>query len=300
MKQSILILLVIAFLSPLSWAREPTAYISIYNVRKADTVEERYVQVSIQFDLTDLSAAELSTATFSSPLLNVIHVVPVNVRGSRGIFSLKLYFDNFEDINGEWGCLINNGQTANENLHFTIAGVGEESFPPFPGYPQLNYLSLYDDVFVPFGATGIGIGSSAGASGYTNSEHVTDGIIYTFPEGGPYYARANYSRELPSIPVFNADDEIVTIVQYPSTRSENRIDFMVAEEPHNFQLLLEKDGSSLKLSCTGMTTGLSYKLFESEDLSEWTVIEDFSSRSNAFLYEPDGQAPLRFYMMTQE
>jgi hypothetical protein len=299
MKIIVLYLLSVVLLLPSLWSLEPSAFFSVNRSQTADVVEQRFVQLSIQFDLSELSLGENSIAQFTIPHLGIDQMVPVTVRGSRGIFSIKLDFDSPSDINGEWSCLINSGQAANENLHFTISGVVESSMPEFPGYPQLNYQSQYTDVFVPF-LSPAGIGSSISVSeAYTHSQEVSNGTVYTFPEGGPYYAEAGHRRYLSSFDILNDADQIVMTVQQPSAHSYNRIDFFVSQTPLDFNLVIEVDQNAGRLYAKGMTAGVAYQLLGSNDLTTWDPITNFTSRSNAFRHEFDIESDPSFYIMEQ-
>jgi hypothetical protein len=134
-------LLSLALLPKALWAGGPSASFSVNLIRTAEEVEKRFVRVGIHFDLTALSMGADSFAKLSVPKIGFDEVVAVSVRGARGIFSFTADFANFADINGEWSLLINNGQSPDENLIFTISGIGESSMPSFPGYPQLAYQS---------------------------------------------------------------------------------------------------------------------------------------------------------------
>lgn len=293
-------LLSLALLPEALWAGQPSASFSVNLVRTAEEVEKRFVRVGIQMDLTDLSMGANSVAKLSVPKIGFDEVVAMSVRGARGTFSFTADFANFDDINGEWSLLINNGHSPNENLSFTISGIGESSMPSFPGYPQLAYQSRYNEVFVPFRSV-IGIEAGATSSpGTLSTRPVTNGIVYTFPDGGPFFASASRSRDLPTFGILNGLGQTFFAAQFVSAKSENRSDFYISEEPLEFGLSTEISRHSGRLYGKGMTQGLRYQVLHSTDLSVWSTIEDFTSQSNAFRLEFETQPGSGFFRMIEQ
>ncbi len=271
-------------------------YFQVIRQRAVDEIESWHVQISFHFNLVDLSEGENSVALLSGPFLEESVSIPVSVRASRGIFSFSAVLNGLSDVLGDWSCVINQGEAAGEQLYFAISGLNQGHMPVYTSFPQLNYQSDYQNVFVPGPSNYV----SVSASGYIQQVSVHNGMVYTFPDGGPFSASIDRAGSRHGFPVVNELGETVGIVQSIGLRSRNRIDFHIAPEPGGFSMAIATGQVSKGIICQGLIVGGSYTLKTSEDLITWHTAAEFTSRSNLYIHTPETSSNLvEFYKVTR-
>lgn len=275
------------------------ANLNIEKIRSADELETHSAGFSIHVDWVDLTLGSNSVAVLSHQIGGAMwsNAIPVYHREDRGIFGCRIPFEDVSDANGDWTCIINGGTAPHEILSFTVTNIETTIFPPFPPFPQLHYEGVYSNVFMTFASTieyGVSLSLGAGYSGYSN---VTGGRVYSYIDGGPYRIDITHQKIINSIPVYNSDDEVEVVMEYPYANSKINSTIFIGQSENEFSLDIEQASASYRITCMGLATGVLYQLRTSTDLLSWTNYMGFTGPGNALIIEPDMTSPRQFFML---
>jgi hypothetical protein len=281
------------------WSAPPDIYFSVVRQRAVDEIEHWHAQISFHFNLADLSEGGDSIAVLSGPFPGKSVTLPVAVRANRGIFSFRVKVSGLDDLLGDWSCVINDGDAFGERMHFTISGLNDGHVPEYTGFPQLNYQSNYQEVFVP--GPGSNISVSVSNVGYSQQKSVHNGTVYTFPDGGPYFASVSRTGSESGFPVTDELGNHIQFVQFIELRSVNRIDFQIAPDSPPLSMAIVPGSQSIEIFSQGLTVGEFFTLMTSEDLVSWQTAAEFTSRSNLYIHTADSSTDrVRFYKVLQD
>lgn len=295
MKLRISILLIFFALSEAALAVAPsTLFVYLKRIRTSETYEVYRVRIGFIYDSADaLSEGENSDASLSTPFLSdpVIQSVVVSQRDNRAEFIFDLPLSNITDVNGNWNLLINSGSTPDEALSFTIVGIDLTDFGNYPAFPEINYNDTYNDVFFTGGTI---------QSGWISWTEIEGGAVYRYPDGGPYRVR-NYNsrRNVGSFPLLNGIGQTVMNIKFDYLDSISRIHFFVSPTPISLNSRIDIGKNDGNVTFNGMKPNAEYILEKSGNLTQWNLIDQFTSQSNTLILDLNEPQSKEFFRITE-
>jgi hypothetical protein len=277
----------------------PAAGLTIERIRLADELETPHVVFSLHADWADLTLESNSAAVLSHPIGdNALSVsTTVDRREDRGIFSWRIPLADVSDVNGDWLCLINGGNVPSEVLSFSVADIEPAIFPPFPPFPQLGYEGNYSNVYVAFHST-IEYGASLSLGpGHLGNTSVAGGLVYFYPDGGPYRIDLAYTKVISPITIYNSEHEVAVQIEHPHANSKINATVFTGPTDLDFSLSIHRAGERSRITGMGLNTGTWYRLLTSVDLRTWTNHLEFTGPGNAIVLEPNIPSPRQFFML---
>lgn len=263
--------------------------------RRTATFEEYSIRISVTYQVSDLTLGAVSHAIIQGPGGEAVSLSVGSVRGGQLSFSATLPLASLAAARGAWSVTINEGVQAHEDVDILVPILNESNFASYPSFPVPFYLGDSFKVFAPLvanGATG-----SAGATGYSSSSLVTNGIIYTFPAGGPFRVMADRSFSLPSVAIQTAGGQFLKWVEFTSAKSESEIRIHTGPVPHPFAGRCEVTAGRALFEASGLEPGQSYTLWRSSGLSMWAPIYTFTAPSNVHQHQEDSSGSGVFFRL---
>jgi len=212
---------VLAFAYSCEGATVSSSVVYVSRNRSIATFAECKILVSVTYMISDLTLGTASHAIISGPGGELTSLPLGSVRNGQVTFFATFPLTSLGRAGGAWSVIINDGAQPHEDINILVPILNESSFANFPDFPTPSYQGDSCKVFAPRVASGIE--ASVSAIGYLSSTLVTNGIIYTFPAGGPFRVTSRHSISLPSVAIKTAGGQFLKWVTSASAKSESTI-----------------------------------------------------------------------------
>jgi hypothetical protein len=269
---------ILAFVSTCEGATVSSSAVYVTRNRSIATFAEYTIRVSVTYQASDLTLGTASHAIIGGPGGESASLPLGSVRNGQVTFSATFPLTSIGGAGGTWSVIINEGAQSHEDVDILVPVLNESSFASFPDFPTPSYQGNSFNVFAPMVVSGIE--SNASAIGKLSSTLVTNGIVYTFPAGGPFRVTSGHSISLPSVTIKTAGGQFLKLVS--STRAESVSTILVNTGPaiHPFASRCSLTAGQVDFKTSGLVPGQSYTLWRSPGLGAWEPVRTFIAPSN--------------------